>query len=418
MAKNCPGCGAPMEYDPGFDSLVCSACGNIIDPKTLPDADDFYHNDENDEDSPIRMEDTLSEFDELTSEMYDCHIYICSQCGGEVIVSGTEISTRCVYCGATAVVFSRIAKANRPDSIVPFAVTKEEAIENVSKRLLSGAFVPKAYKSISPECVRGIYIPYFTYEGTITDTQRHTLGLLERSYVFDGSAEFSDLLVESCQALNDRMTALLEPYSLRDAVDFDSSYLMGFYSNVQDITPRKARGIADLKARTLFQGKMKQQSPRSFLKQIHSAPQLKLKRTGYVLLPAWFITLEANGTPYTFLVNGQTGKVVGTAPWNKTMIFAAMIGSSLAACALLFTLYATVISCWISGLSEETAMDIINGTGSIGNLPQLLMSILSCLSLALFIYSVHRMKRLFDKLNRTGSVVTFIFSKKRQGGAK
>ena len=407
MAKNCPGCGAPMEYDPGFDSLVCSSCGNIIDPKTLPDADDFYHNDENDEDAPVRREDTLS-------EMYDCHIYTCSQCGGEVIVSGTEISTRCVYCGATAVVFSRIAKANRPDAIVPFAVTKEEAIENVSKRLLSGAFVPKAYKNISPECVRGIYIPYFTYDGTITDTQRHTLGLMERTYVFDGSAEFSDLLVESCQTLNDRMTALLEPYSLRDAVDFDSSYLMGFYSNVQDITPRKARGIADLKARTLFQGKMKQQSPRSFIKQVSSTPQVKLKRTGYVLLPAWFITIDANGTPYTFLVNGQTGKVVGTAPWNKLQLFAAMIGSSLAVCALLFTLYATVINSWISRLSEKEAWEIAYET----SVPQLLLSILMIVSILVFLFSVHRMQRLFNKLKRTGSVATFIFSKKRQGGAK
>ena len=42
MAKNCPGCGAPLEYDPGFDALVCGSCGNIVDPKSLPDAQDFY----------------------------------------------------------------------------------------------------------------------------------------------------------------------------------------------------------------------------------------------------------------------------------------------------------------------------------------------------------------------------------------
>ena len=413
MAKNCPGCGAPMEYDPGFDSLVCSSCGNIIDPKTLPDADDFYHNDDTDGDAPVRMEDTLTEFDELTGEMYDCHVYTCSQCGGEVIVTGTEISTRCVYCGATAVVFSRIAKANRPDAIVPFAVTKEEAIESVSKRLLSGALVPKAYKTISPECVRGIYIPYFTYDGTITDTQRHTLGLLERVYVYDGSAEFSELLVECCQALNDRMTALLEPYSLREAVDFDSSYLMGFYSNIQDITPRAARGTAELKARTLFHSRMKEQSPKSFLKQITTTPKLQLKRTGYVLLPAWFITVNANGTPYTFLVNGQTGKVVGTAPWNKPLIFAAMIGSSLAACALLIAFYQTVVNSWVDGLSEKAAWEIANGAWT-----QVLVTLLGAASVALFVYAVHKLKRLFDKLNRTGSITTFIFSKKRQGGAK
>ncbi len=131
MAKSCPGCGAPMEYDPGFDSLVCTSCGNIIDPKTLPDADSFYYENPDADNGPKDIKDTLSEFEELTGEMYDRHVYKCSQCGGEVLVSGTEISTRCIYCGSTSVVFSRISKENRPDKIVPFSITKEEAIETV-----------------------------------------------------------------------------------------------------------------------------------------------------------------------------------------------------------------------------------------------------------------------------------------------
>ena len=72
MAKNCPGCGAPLEYDPGFDALVCGTCGNIVDPKSLPDADDFYINLDSGE--PVDLEDTLEE-EELSGETYDCHIY-------------------------------------------------------------------------------------------------------------------------------------------------------------------------------------------------------------------------------------------------------------------------------------------------------------------------------------------------------
>ena len=409
MAKNCPGCGAPMEYDPGFDSLVCTSCGNIIDPKDLPDADDFYYSN----DDPTDISETLSDMDELTGEMYDCQIYKCSQCGGEVIVSGTEISTRCVYCGSTAVVFSRVDKANRPDWIVPFSIEKETAIKNLSEKLNQGRFIPKQFKEISPECVRGIYIPYFTYDGTITDTQNHKVGFIEKTYIFDGEAEFTDLLVESCQAINDRYSALLEPYDMRKAVDFDTSYLMGFYSNIQDIPPRKAAGTADMKARMLFHTRMRDLSPKSPFKDIHSMPKINLKRTGYVLLPAWFITLNPNGTPYTFLVNGQTGKVVGTVPWNKALFALLLIGSCLLTCGLCFLLWSTLGLHMARNASLEEAMVFTDG-----GLIQYITAAIATFALGVFAYAVRQLKRLLDKLKLSGSVITFIFSKRRQGGAR
>ena len=412
MARNCPGCGGTMEYDPGFDSLVCRSCGNIIDPKTLPDADDFYLNNETSDDTK-NISDTLSEFEELTGEMYDCHVYACSQCGGEVLVSGTEISTRCIYCGSTAVVFSRISKENRPDKIVPFSVTKEEAISAIKERIFKGAFLPAGFKDIDPECVRGIYIPYFTYDGTISDTQHHQFGISEETHVFDGSAEFSDLLVECCKTLDDKVTALLEPYNIHAAVDFDTSYLMGFYSNSQDVTPRGARGIAEMKARAIFNCEMRRQSPNRISKVVLSTPKLDLHRTSYVLLPAWFVTINAKGMPYTFLVNGQTGKATGTAPWSKLKVFGTLAVISLALCVLIFTLLIQFELPHIESLSYNEAE-----RGSMDFGPRLIALFLVTAGSILMAQAVRMFKRLLGNLKRTGSVVTQIFARKRQGGVR
>ena len=413
MAKSCPGCGAPMEYDPGFDSLVCTVCGNIIDPKTLPDADSFYYNNDDADESPEDIKDTLSEFEELTGEMYDRHVYKCSQCGGEVLVSGTEISTKCIYCGSTSVVFSRITKENRPDKIVPFTVTKEEAMETVKQKILSGIFMPRGFKKIDPELVRGIYIPYFTYDGAITDTQQHRIGVTEKSYVFDGSAEFENLLVECCKALDDRSTALLEPYNVKASVDFDTSYLMGFYSNTQDITPRGAQGTAELKARTIFNSEMRKLSPNKSSKTVSSTPKLELHRTGYILLPAWFITINAKGTPYTFLVNGQSGRCTGTAPWSKKKVFSTIALATIASWIAIIALFAKVIFPNIEKLSLDEAERLATGIRL-----QIIVAAISLLAAFLFSIAIPKFIRLCRKLKRTGSVTTQIFAGRRQGGAK
>jgi hypothetical protein len=36
-----------------------------------------------------------------------------------------------------------------------------------------------------------------------------------------------------------------------------------------------------------------------------------------IMLPAWFLTFRYNDKPYTILVNGQTGKVIGGIPWDQ-----------------------------------------------------------------------------------------------------
>jgi len=407
-----------MEYDPSFDSLVCQSCGNIIDPNSLPDANEFYLN--MGEEEPVDIREVVSE-DELTGEMYDCHIYTCSQCGGEVIVSGTEVSTRCIYCGSTAVVFNRIAKEHRPEYIVPFKITKEEALKNVRDKLLSGIFVPRFFKKAEPTVVRGIYIPYFLYEGWYKDTQRFQMG--ETPFIYDCECDFEDLPVEACKVLADKTTDMLEPYFLNEKVPFDTSYLMGFYSNIQDLELRAAQGIANIKARDIFDREVWTRVPRSYFrktKRVSSVPQHEFARSSYALLPAWFITIDKNGTPYTFLVNGQTGKVVGTVPWNRFLV-----GGLIAASFITLSLLSVLLFVKSGLLSEIFAMDkslrshISRKTSDTFDTGQLYSVIgIGMGALAVLGAGFAKFKKVLDNLNLSRSIVTFIFSRKRQGDAK
>jgi hypothetical protein len=44
----------------------------------------------------------------------------------------------------------------------------------------------------------------------------------------------------------------------------------------------------------------------------------------HVLLPVWIAAYRYNGKVYRFLVNGQTGEVVGVAPWSAAKLAAAI----------------------------------------------------------------------------------------------
>ena len=45
-----------------------------------------------------------------------------------------------------------------------------------------------------------------------------------------------------------------------------------------------------------------------------------IKGTGkvaYAMVPVWILTTRYNDKPYTFMMNGQTGKVVGSLPYDS-----------------------------------------------------------------------------------------------------
>ena len=53
-------------------------------------------------------------------------------------------------------------------------------------------------------------------------------------------------------------------------------------------------------------------------------------KTNYLLLPAWVLTYKhrADGEPYYYMMNGQTGRICGKLPINKGKLYAvgALIG--------------------------------------------------------------------------------------------
>ena len=65
---------------------------------------------------------------------------------------------------------------------------------------------------------------------------------------------------------------------------------------------------------------------------------IQVEDTGvrYGLLPVWILTTKYQGKDYTFAMNGQTGKMVGDLPMDKTAYWLWLTGISLAGSVLAY----------------------------------------------------------------------------------
>ena len=147
MAVVCGNCSGRLIFNPASQKLECASCGSSFRPEDVQDSNA-----------------------ELHSKYYDTRVYICSHCGAEVVTSDTEVSTFCVYCGNPAIVFNRIAKEYRPDGIIPFTVTKEDAIKYINLKFRKNLTVPKeVMDKVVPQNIRGIYIPYWIVNASFSE---------------------------------------------------------------------------------------------------------------------------------------------------------------------------------------------------------------------------------------------------------
>ena len=306
MAVLCSNCSGKLIFNPATQKLECANCGSFFSPEDVRDLNADLH-----------------------SKYYDTRVYICGHCGAEVVTSDSEASTFCVYCGNPAIVFSRISKEYKPDGIIPFQVTKEDAIRYVKLRFLKNPMVPKEVKEkLTPGNIRGIYVPYWIINAAFSETDmlsgevKNGKRTEKRWYARAGEVKLKNVPVDGSKILNDDIS------------------MNGFYSNTSDTSYNELRTSAAERCHKLYAGDVVKDIPAKNVKIEDSIYWVDIQDDPiYIMMPVWFFTFKYDGKPYTILINGQTGKVVGTMPWKQKslyMITGGLTVLTLAVMSLLF----------------------------------------------------------------------------------
>lgn len=325
----CPCCNAPLSFSGECQQMKCEYCDNSFHLETLracqegdqPNTPPQVHWDENN-----RQEWDSAEKDTIRT-------FLCEACGGELITDDHTAATFCPYCGNPTILPGRVSGGLKPEAVIPFKTTKEDAQKAFLNLCKGKPLLPKFFtENQQVEKITGIYVPFWLYDcqadlsGSYKATRIHTWSDSHYTYTKtdhyllrrQADAAYSGIPMDGSSKMDDTFMESIEPYDYTEAKPFDMAYLSGFLADKYDVEAKSGED----RIRNRVSHTMDSQLQSTFLGYSTVLPtsrqlQIDHSKARYILLPVWLLNTKYNGKTYTFAMNGQTGKMTGTFPVCK-----------------------------------------------------------------------------------------------------
>ncbi|MBA9083766.1 DNA-directed RNA polymerase subunit RPC12/RpoP [Fontibacillus solani] len=322
----CPNCGSSMVFDSETGMLSCQYCGRKDDIRNIAD--------------PPGKQQVFS-----GDEVQEYH---CTSCGAVIMTEAETAATVCSFCGSAVVLGDRLSGKLAPAMVIPFSISKEEAMQAFKKWCKNGLLTPSGFMTADRiKGIMGMYVPFWLYElhnkvdayGHATKVRTYTKGdyRYTETQHFDVyrrlRLNYSKIPIDASEKMNDELMDKLEPFPYDQLKGFKTPYLAGYvaekYSyNDEQLLPRAKDKISGYIESAISASVTGYSTVNFTNKQIDT----KVRGADYTLLPVWVVHYDYNKKDYTFAMNGQTGKVVGKPPISKAKVmswFAGVSGVSL-----------------------------------------------------------------------------------------
>lgn len=326
----CPTCGGGLRFDIASQKMACDYCHNLFDPQQITD--------------------NSTRDDAKTQPYFDSFVYICPSCGAELVTTDKNDAIGfCQYCGGASMIFDKIRKEWRPDTVVPFKITKEQCKEAYLKEVKKNPFVGGKYRN--PQTIdnfKGIYMPYWGYSAEIkgdfkirgVSPREHAHGNTYHIYHYDINSATDYTLDgfshDASMTFDDDLSECLAPFKSDGAVEFAPAYLSGFYAETGNVDPHEydeeimREIMADAESiytkAPAIDGIVGQNKLKTDMSK--SAIPAKIKSVTRTMNPVWFMSCRGKDNITYAAVNGQTGKVAADLPLSPIRILIAALGIS------------------------------------------------------------------------------------------
>ena len=345
LEYKCPSCGGALEFNSALQKMKCLYCDNEFDLETLKALDEAAKITSGED----QMNWNIEKGTEFSSdEAGALNTYICKSCGGEIITDETTGATSCPFCGNPVVVADKFAGGLKPDFIIPFKLSKEDAKNSLKKHFEGKRLLPKVFKTENHiDEIKGVYVPFWmfdadvngtvTYDATTVDHWHDSNYDYTRTNHFEvfrqGNVSFTNIPVDASTKMADDLMQSIEPFNFNEAVDFQTAYFAGYLADKYDVSVEESLPKINSRVKTSTED-----SFRSTINNIYTSVTPKASfvnvqngSSKYALLPVWILNTTWNGEKFTFAMNGQTGKFVGNLPMDKGLRTKYLLGTFLGA---------------------------------------------------------------------------------------
>lgn len=342
----CPKCGANMMFDTLSGMLVCGSCGHSIDIEEYAREQGGKYEKENAEEN---VDEETGDYREVREENEDHQFddsvvkYHCENCGAELVVSEDTTATKCSFCGSPMILADRMKGKRAPAKVIPFRISREEAIKGFKKWCKNGRITPNDFMTAERIAdIVGIYVPFWLFD--VTGQGEISADCTKVSHYSSGNynvtatrhykvwrrvdLDYDQIPADASERMDDVSMDKMEPFHYEDMKEFSAMYLPGYvaegYNYTDDeLLPRvqeRVRSYMDTYAReTMQQYTTVRITDRDF--------NIRKRKADYALLPVWMINYNYRNGEYVFMMNGETGKIVGKPPVSKAKVAAWFFGT-------------------------------------------------------------------------------------------
>ena len=325
---SCPSCGGHLLFNPENQSLECSYCEKKMELKFAKEE--------------------ITEYDFLTASKQpqtdwgeNKKVVKCQNCGFEIVLGEHVTAQFCSFCGSSYILSTNESEGIAPESLVPFKVSKNKALENFSLWLKKRYFAPSDLtEAFEKQKLTGVYIPFWTYDTDTYSTYTAEAGTyyyvtvsyqsfengkpvtkyrqerrIRWRYVEgDYTSSFDDILINASREVNFKLIEDLKPYNLNELVKYKPEYLSGFGAEKYSIDLKEGFKLATEKIDSRIYSGIEEKINADTLRNLRVNISYRNIKYKHLLLPVWMSSYTYKKKAYQYLVNGQTGEVKGQAP--------------------------------------------------------------------------------------------------------